>query len=555
MLPIHCQRRRTVHRLLLTLLMAAFGSTMLTARPAHAAFLYLVTNTDNSGAGSLRQAILDANGTAGLDTIRFNIPGDGVQIINLATSLPTITDPVRIEGLSQPGASCAAWPPTLRIELRGEAVPPNSIGFNVTAGGSTISGLAITGFDTGIRLATAGGNQIECNYIGIDASGTGEVGNDIGVQILSNENTIGGGQGGQRNVIANATFHGIELGGAATNNVIAGNYIGVNPAGNAARGNDAAGIHLGANAHGNFIGGQGAALRNVISGNRLGLYIESNQNEILGNSIGMNAANSAVLPNTEHGVLLEGADGNRIGGGGVGEGNLIAGNGGDGVRLLLASQNNDVYGNRIGTNGSGADLGNGGAGVLLSSNSSGNRIGGVGSGQGNAIAHNRDDGVTVIGAGAAGNSIRGNAIHSNTGLGIDLGNPGATGVTPNDPGDGDAGGNGLQNYPVLADFTVTDATGTLTVQLNSTPNAMFTIDIYMNTLCDASDFGEGRRRIGDPVIINTNGQGNGSVQVEFPTAEVDAWFTATASDANGATSEFSACRLGIPRVYLPFIDR
>ena len=66
---------------------------------------FTVINTDDSGAGSLRQAILDANGNAGLDTIAFNIPGAGVHTISPATALPTITDPVVIDGYSQPGAS------------------------------------------------------------------------------------------------------------------------------------------------------------------------------------------------------------------------------------------------------------------------------------------------------------------------------------------------------------------------------------------------------------------------------------------------------------------
>lgn len=554
MLITHPLRRGAAHRLLLALLIAAFSAALLAARPAQAAFLYLVTNTNDSGPGSLRQAIQDANFTAGTDTIRFSIPGDGVKIINLATALPTVSDPVNIEGLTQAGASCAAWPPTLRIELRGEAVPPQSIGLNITAGGTTISGLAITGFDIGVRLANGTGNKLECNFIGLDASGTGAVGNDIGVNVLSDDNIIGGGQAGQRNVIANATFSGIRIAGSANNNLVAGNYIGMNAAGDADRGNDDAGIHLTENAHSNRIGGQGAGSRNIIAGNRLGVYIETDQNEILGNFIGVSTS-GAALPNSEHGVLVEGGAGNRIGGGGAGEGNIIAGNGGDGVRLLVGSQNNQVYGNRIGVNAAGTALGNGGSGVLLSSNSSSNQIGGVGSGQGNTIAHNQNDGVTVIGAGATGNSIRGNAIHSNSGLGLDLRSPGDTGVTPNDPGDGDGGGNGLQNFPVLGDFVVDGDTGTLTVQLNSAANATFTIDLYTNPACDPSGHGQGRRYSGESVTINTNAQGNGSTQVDFKVEQVGAWFTATATAADGATSEFSACRMGIGRVFLPLIER
>src|SRR6266436_9118043 len=66
---------------------------------------FTVTNTNDSGAGSLRQAILDANNNPGLDTIAFNIPGPGVRTISPTSALPTVTDPVIIDGYTQPGAS------------------------------------------------------------------------------------------------------------------------------------------------------------------------------------------------------------------------------------------------------------------------------------------------------------------------------------------------------------------------------------------------------------------------------------------------------------------
>src|SRR5947209_1999009 len=86
---------------------------------------FTVTNTNDSGAGSLRQAILDANANPGLDTIAFNIPGAGVQTISPASVLPTITDSVIIDGYSQPGSSANTDPNgfngTLLIELSGAA--------------------------------------------------------------------------------------------------------------------------------------------------------------------------------------------------------------------------------------------------------------------------------------------------------------------------------------------------------------------------------------------------------------------------------------------------
>src|SRR5438874_2131308 len=64
-----------------------------------------VTTTADSGAGSLRQAILDANAAAGTDTIAFNIPGAGVQTIAPLTNLPMVTEAVVIDGYTQPGTS------------------------------------------------------------------------------------------------------------------------------------------------------------------------------------------------------------------------------------------------------------------------------------------------------------------------------------------------------------------------------------------------------------------------------------------------------------------
>ena len=100
-------------------------ATLAAASPAAASTL-IVTSTSDSGAGSLRQAILDANGNPGADVIRFNVVGGGVQTIALVSSLPSITDTVTIDGYSQPGASANTNPPdrgsnaVLRIELDGQ---------------------------------------------------------------------------------------------------------------------------------------------------------------------------------------------------------------------------------------------------------------------------------------------------------------------------------------------------------------------------------------------------------------------------------------------------
>ena len=117
-----------------------------------------VTNTNDSGAGSLRQAILNANHGRS-DTISFNIAGGGVQTIKLLSALPTITDAVIIDGTTQTGFAGAPL-----IELNGAGAGAGANGLKITAGGSTVRGLVINRFAAaGIELRGGGSNVIEGN--------------------------------------------------------------------------------------------------------------------------------------------------------------------------------------------------------------------------------------------------------------------------------------------------------------------------------------------------------------------------------------------------------
>src|SRR5438105_5790153 len=119
---------------------------------AHAAVTFTVTNTNDSGAGSLRQAILDANANPGTDMISFNIPGGGSHVITPASALPTITDPVEIDGYTQAGAS----PNTLLdgdnavllIELNGSNIGGFTLtpGLQINASNCEVRGLVINRF-------------------------------------------------------------------------------------------------------------------------------------------------------------------------------------------------------------------------------------------------------------------------------------------------------------------------------------------------------------------------------------------------------------------------
>ena len=105
---------------------------MLVVKPAHASTTFTVINTNDTGAGSLRQAITDANNTSGADVINFNIAGTGVHTIAPESALPQITEAVTIDGYSQPGAKpntkAVGSDAVLKIELSLRFNPAGSKG-------------------------------------------------------------------------------------------------------------------------------------------------------------------------------------------------------------------------------------------------------------------------------------------------------------------------------------------------------------------------------------------------------------------------------------------
>ena len=191
------------------------------AAPDAPAAILTVTNTNDSGAGSFRQAIIQSNVTAGKDTIQFNIAGAGPHVITLSAALQAITNPVIIDGTSQPGASCATWPPTLKIVLNGSGAGANTSGLVITAGDTIVKGLVIQRFsDHGVVLQGNGGNQVDCSFIGTNS--TGELinfGNDIGVYINNSSNNIV-----SRSVVSGNDTYGIYISGSG--NQVRGSYVG-----------------------------------------------------------------------------------------------------------------------------------------------------------------------------------------------------------------------------------------------------------------------------------------------------------------------------------------
>ena len=511
---------------------------------------FVVTNTNDSGPGSLRQAITNANTVPGLNTITFNIPGPGVHKIAPLTNLPGMTDPVVIDGFSQPGSSQVARPGVqliLLVELSGENLGAGADGLAITAGSSTVRGLVINRFSNrGIVISSQGGNSIYGNFIGTDPTGTQARGNGAGIGLFSPNNTIGGivADRVNLNLISGNGGAGILVSGASANgNQIQGNYIGTDVTGTRPL-LQSVGVNISATGTNNIIGGTDSRARNVISGNtNVGISMNSstggvNNNRVQGNYIGTDATGQFALGNGIGVTLITSPD-NLIGGTSSQARNIISGNV-TGIRTNTSG--NTIKGNYIGLSAFGAPLGNTQHGISLESlNAALMSIGGTEPGAGNVIAHNGATGVAFQSVVFRRISVLSNSIYSNGLLGIDLSN---NGVTPNDACDPDTGPNNLQNYPVLT--SVITGTNSITIEgtLNSSPNSSYTLQFFSSQQCDPSGFGEGEVFLGS-AVVTTDGSCNAIFSVTLPVAVPNGSFiTSTATDSAlplGNTSEFSAC--------------
>lgn len=554
---------------------------------------FTVINTSDSGAGSLRQAILDANGNPGADLINFQIPGGNVPTISILTALPTITDQVTIDGTTQnaglveiDGSLAGLIPAALDItagttsvlglvldRITGTAIQISGPGGNLIrgnligtdpAGGVDLgnNGYAINIIDSSnniiggttaadrnllsgnngfsailIEGATSTGNQILGNYLGTDITGTIALGNSgNAIEIDSPNNTVGGPAAGSLNIISGNNI-GIRLSTTdSSGNLIQGNFIGTDVSGLLDIGN---GTGVSINANNNVVGGTNPLLRNIISGNGSGIQMtNSSGNFVQGNFIGTDVSGTSSIANNAAGLILLASGSNTIGGAITGAANVISGNDFFGVVISdSGSSSNQIIQNFIGTQSDGVSpLGNGIHGVYF-----GNPAGSFATDnfiQSNTIAFNSGDGIyEQVGTG---NLFTSNLIFSNTGLGIDLG---ADGIAANDAGDGDTGANNLQNYPVLN--SAVNASGNINIDgsLNSTANSLFTLEFFATTSCDSSGSGEAETFIGS-TPINTDANGDVSFNATFPlTIPSGEFITATATDNLGNTSEFSACRV------------
>jgi len=207
---------------------------------------FAVVNSNEFGTGSLRQAIINSNQSPGLDSIVFAI-ADANKTIELSTPLPTIVDPVIIDGTTQPG-----YMGTPLVELRGALLTNGENGLVLQAGESIVKGLAINSFPRdGILITGPGGNAIESNYIGIDVSGQVQIGNlGSGIQILESPNNRIGGPG-LGNVLSGNRLEGLRIWGSKSiSNSVEGNRIGTDASGLQAVGNKLSGMLIASAASG-----------------------------------------------------------------------------------------------------------------------------------------------------------------------------------------------------------------------------------------------------------------------------------------------------------------
>lgn len=521
--------------------------------PAHAA-TFTVTNTDADGAGSLYQAITDANAAPDHDTIEFNIPGTGPHTINYLREgvnpsdpdeiggLPQITTPMTIDGCSQVGSVCAIDSLAPMIEIRGDytgtienpaGLSSAAAGFRISnASGVTIRGLTINRITqyqcpppsipipcssnrTNAVGATNSPNiTYEYNIIGTDNVGTPGLGDDngtsYGLQAADSSNAI------IRHNIVGSYYRAIIVAGT-TDALVEANIVGTNNENTDAIGtlsSTSTGIYVGINATNTTI--KDNLVANYGRGISVATYSSTTQETshdtlIIGNRVGI-TPDGSPLGGINVGINTACATGVQIGSLNPGEGNLIANYEGSGVSIASPSN---------------CDAGTHGYIVM-----------------GNEIRDNGAAGVSVTdgsGADPFDMTIRRNSIYNNGGLGIDLttGDFFGDGVTPNAPaGEVRSGPNNLLNYPVITGFEP----GSAIVQGNyeGPASQTFTLDFYTNETIDPSGHGEGQTWIGSgEVTTDTSGTAEFTFtfNVDVPEGQ---FVSATATDADGNTSEFSS---------------
>ncbi len=415
----------------------------------------------------------------------------------------------------------------------GEVAAPNGTGVAIenssnTIGGATvgdrdvISGNAAPGEGDGVYLPTPAlnplnivptGNLVETCYIGVDAAGAKAIANgQAGVADFGTGNTYGGTAPGVGNVISGNAADGLKLTGSIT---IEGNFVGTDASGNVALGNGPAGFGITNQGEGNTAISTIVSF-NLVSGNKQsGINLSPGSQSLLtysvmSNEIGTNASGTAALSNAGSGLILESVENATV------SDNIISANT-IGIQLTGFGPDNEhnvFQGNLIGTNAAGTSgLPNTFAGLVLTT-AIGNTFGGTGPNEGNVIAFNGGDAISITGGGQ--DQITQNSIFDNPGAGIKL----------------SQGANAFPAVPVLSYAT---ATGKLSGTLTASPSSSYVVEIFSSPTPQAVGHEQGETFV-QAVTVATDPSGQGNFSLTLPVGI----YTATSTGANGNTSTFSA---------------
>jgi hypothetical protein len=465
-----------------------------------------VTNTsdDIDDAGSLRHAINVANSQIGsAQRITFAIPGGCPHVILIGSALPDITDPLVIDGYSQPGAN----PTSDDVDIGSDAnvcivIGPNGGGIShaleVPTGQPDSTRLSVSGLAFGsgfsaftaaaIELRAGSGHKVTGNVFGGTMPSTGTSIGTLPRSVLltgtASDATIGGPQNSDRNYIGGNTQNAIVITGTTSGHLIENNYIGIAPNGLAAQANAAEGISA--------TGGHDISIiNNTIGASTTGIYLGGASTTgftIQRNRIGINAA---------------------------GFGN--------------ANQANDI----------GIQVGGGPGQHVIGDPPAENRQVGTFS---NDIRNNRSAGINLATTAGSFVSIRGNRIEANgadgNGLGIDLA---ALGALPNDAGDGDTGTDSLQNYPMFRGSAPNGATRAVKAVLNTTANQALRVDFYRSPTCPKGATGANATTFVGSVDVNAGVTGILSFTAQVSNSGAPAYLTAMATTTTGNSSELAPC--------------
>lgn len=392
-------------RLFLVLCLGLFSTIVFSAE-------FVVTHGDDSGEGSLRWAIKEANLHSGADTVRFAIPQsdpsfdstDNFWTIVLYSTLTSVTDDsLFIDGYSQRDMLPQATADQPLIQVSGYGITGDSHGLLLWSAYNRVRGLSLGGFRGAtmwIKSQFAHHNCIEGCHIGVLPDGLSgmydvkqsnfgvESSRGIYISQGAHHNQIGGAEDGQRNIICNMYYEALLI-EESSENIIQGNYIGVLKNGTQPLGNGwidvprydienrklqrYPAVHIYIASAKNTIGGAEPGQGNVIcASGRAGIRIEhagSDSNVVQGNYLGVGADGEyhENLGNAEAGLKIQReAHRNCIGGEDPGAGNVISGNGSSGLQLRENTRHNRIIGNHIGLNAAGtARVPNGHNGVYL----------------------------------------------------------------------------------------------------------------------------------------------------------------------------------------------